>query len=324
MTEIGILLPKAEEHVEMAVRAGSLEYDRVWLGELWGDNIVAKLTEIATRTDDVGLGSAIMNVYSRSPGVLAMSAGSLHTISNGRFVLGVGTSTETAVETLHSREFDRPVRRAHETIAVVKQLLTAESNVEYEGEVVSVSDVPPLGADVPVYHAALGPANRRVVARVADGWIPHNIPFPELPDAVEYIAEYAERAGRSIDDIEIAPYVPAAVSDDTQEARKAIAGHLAYYIGSGDGYRRAIGTRFPSEVEHVSTVWNEGRHDAAAAAITDEMIDELAVAGAPDDARDQLRELIARDVIDQVILMLPNNAPDLSRQTMEALAPTSL
>jgi len=165
-------------------------------------------------TDDVEIGTAIVNVFSRTPAVLAMTAATLDQVSDGRASFGVGTSTPTAVENVHGMAFERPVRRSHETIEIITKILRDDEPVDYDGELLSVNGVPPVNADVPVYHAALGPANRRVVGRLCDGWMPHNIPFSELENAFEVVERTAREADRDPDEITIAPYVPAAVSDD--------------------------------------------------------------------------------------------------------------
>jgi alkanesulfonate monooxygenase SsuD/methylene tetrahydromethanopterin reductase-like flavin-dependent oxidoreductase (luciferase family) len=168
-----LLFPQTTGHdpTGLAVRAEELGYDGVWLGELWGESSVVRLADIAARTDDVGLGTAILNVFSRSPAVLAMTAATLDRVSGGRFRLGVGTSTRKAVEDLHGMDSEdpNPVRRAHETIELARAYLEPGGRVDYDGEVFDVQDFPPLGVDVPVYRAALGRANRRVVARLCDG-----------------------------------------------------------------------------------------------------------------------------------------------------------
>lgn len=219
---------------------------------------------------------------------------------------------------------EQPIRRVHETIEAASLLLNGDEPVSYDGELVSIADVPPLETEVPIYHAALGPANRRVVARVADGWIPHNLPFSELPAAADYISKYASEAGRSLDDITDTPYVPSAVSEDPEVARNAIAGHLAYYVGSGTGYQRAVATQFESEAETISALWNDGEHGEAAEAVTGDMIEALGVAGNPAQAREQFREIKSMDIVDDVILMIPNPAPELADKTIRALAPENL
>lgn len=311
----------AEDPAAIAETAEEFGYGGVWLGELWGTSSVVKLSEIATRTEEIGIGTAILNVYSRSPAVLAMTAATLDDVSGGRFTLGVGTSTPKAVEDLHSMSFDRPVRRSHETIDLVKQFLAGEGRIDYDGEVYETADFPALGVDVDVYHAALGRANRRVVARLADGWIPHNVPFPDLPEAFDYIVDHTPE-DREVDDISVAPYVPAAVSEDAEEARDAVRGHVAYYVGSGDGYRRAVARRFPEGADRVAELWRDGERGDATDAVTDEMLEALGVAGTAAEARDQFEEIASMDVVDRPMVTVPNNATDLAEETVAALAPS--
>jgi alkanesulfonate monooxygenase SsuD/methylene tetrahydromethanopterin reductase-like flavin-dependent oxidoreductase (luciferase family) len=311
----------ADDPAAIAETAEEFGYGGVWLGELWGTSSVVKLSEIATRTEEIGIGTAILNVYSRSPAVLAMTAATLDDVSGGRFTLGVGTSTPKAVEDLHSMSFDRPVRRSHETIDLVKQFLAGEGRIDYDGEVYETADFPALGVDVDVYHAALGRANRRVVARLADGWIPHNVPFPDLPEAFDYIVDHTPE-DREVDDISVAPYVPAAVSEDAEEARDAVRGHIAYYVGSGDGYRRAVARRFPEGADRVAELWRDGERGDATDAVTDEMLEALGVAGTAADARDQFEEIASMDVVDRPMVTVPNNATDLAEETVVALAPS--
>ena len=318
----GILVPNDLEGVPaFARRAEELGYDRVWAAELWGRDAFVSLTAAAETTNDVGLGTAIANVYGRSPATLAQAAATLDQVSDGRAALGLGTSTKKAIEDLHGRPFDRPARRLHETCELVRAFLADEGRVEYEGELFDVADFPALGADVPVYAAALGSATRRAVGRTADGWIPHNIPFQELPEAFETVAGAAEDAGRDPDSIAVAPYVPAAVSDDPEEARAQIRRHVAYYVGSGEGYRRAVAATFPA-AEDVAEAWRDGDRDAAKAAVTEDMIEALGVAGTPDTARAQLDAIHEIDVIDEPMVVIPGGTDeDVANRTIEALAP---
>jgi alkanesulfonate monooxygenase SsuD/methylene tetrahydromethanopterin reductase-like flavin-dependent oxidoreductase (luciferase family) len=201
--------------------------------------------------------------------------------------------------------------------------LHGEDRVNYEGELFDVADFPALGTDVPVYSAALGPANRRATGRTADGWLPHNIPFENLGDAFETIAETAKEAGRDPDAIACAPYVPSAVSDDPAEAVDAVKGHLAYYVGSGEGYRRAVAEMFPDEADAVAEAWREGDRAGARDAVTEEMVRALGVAGTPGEARDQLDAIAEIDVIDEPIVVTPAGMDEsMATTTIEALGPT--
>ncbi|ADB59430.1 Luciferase-like, subgroup [Haloterrigena turkmenica DSM 5511] len=310
---------------DIAVRAEQLAYDAVWVGELWGESGVVQLTEMACRTDEIELGSAILNVYSRSPAVLAMTAASLQRASDGRFTLGVGTSTPKAVEDLHGMAFDRPVRRAHETIELVRAYTAGDGRVDYDGEVLAAADFPSLETSVPIYHAGLGPANRRVVGRLCDGWIPHNIPFSHLEEAFEEVADAARERDRDPSEIAIAPYVPSAVSEDPDEARETLRRHIAYYVGSGEGYRRAVATAYPERADRIADAWRSGEKGEAADAVTDAMLADLGVAGTPDDAREQLRTLVAETGIDHPIVVVPEPASrDVVETTIDELAPDRL
>lgn len=320
MTADLLVTAGAGDAVLTAQRAEELGYGSIWLAELWGSAAPVTLGTIAATTDEIGLGTAILNVYSRSPAVLAMTAATLDNVSDGRFTLGVGTSTAKAVEDLHGMAFERPVRRAHETIELLRAFLEGSGAVSYDGELYSAADFPSLEREVPVYHAALGRANRRVAARLCDGWIPHNIPFSELPDAFEYLVEHLP-GDRSRDDITVTPYVPSAVDEDPDAARDVIRGHVAYYVGSGEGYRRAVAERYPDEADRIHETWREGDRAAATAAVTDEMVADLGVAGTEETAREQLATL-EEGVVDRPMVVIPANASDeVQDRTIEALAP---
>lgn len=321
--DIGFRLPQGPvAPVELAQQVESLGYSSVWAGELWGADALVTLGRIAEATERVGLGTAIVNVYSRTPAALAMAAATLDDGADGRVRLGLGASTERAVEGIHGLAYDRPVRRTHETAAIVRRLLGGDEPASYDGEVLAVANVPPLGADVPLYNAALGPANRRATGRLFDGWLPHNVPLDRLDDAFETIAEAARSAGRDPDDISVAPYVPTAVAEDEATARGQVKDHIAYYVGSGAGYRRAVASSYPDEAETVAERWADGDRGAARAAVTDPMVDALGIAGTPETARERFHALADRPLVDEPLVVPAGRPdPDRVRRTVEAIAP---
>jgi len=320
----GVVLPRrgVADTRRTAVRCEDLGYDACWTGELWGRDAFVTLTAVADAVSRIDLGTAIVNVFSRSAAALAAAAATLTEVAPAGVRLGIGPSTPKAIEDLHGRDYDRPVRRLHETAELIAAFTAGEGRVDYDGETVSVADFPALDAEVPVYTAALGPAARRATGRVADGWLPHNVPFPELSTAFETVAETARETGRDPSDITVAPYVPAAVADDPAEARAAIRGHLAYYVGSGEGYRRAVASAFPDEAERIAEAWAAGDRDAARETVTDEMVDALGVAGTPETARDRFETVASLDAVDHPIVVVPDGADaKLTDRTIGALAP---
>ncbi len=321
----GILVRNDEpDVVAFAERVESLGYDSLWCGELWGRDVFVALTRAAEHTDDIDLGTAIANVYGRSPATLAQAAATLAEAADGQVKLGLGTSTRKAIEDLHGMAFENPPRRLHETTELTRKFLQESGRVSYEGELFEVADFPALDLDVPVYAAALGPSMRRATGRTAEGWLPHNVPFEDLPDAFETIAETARERGRDPETITVAPYVPSAVSEDASEARAAIRGHIAYYVGSGAGYRKAVAQRFPDGAEAVAEAWRSGDRDTAREAVTDEMIAALGIAGTPEEAREQFATIADIDVIDEPLIVIPTGAPEeITDLTVEALGPTN-
>jgi alkanesulfonate monooxygenase SsuD/methylene tetrahydromethanopterin reductase-like flavin-dependent oxidoreductase (luciferase family) len=316
---VGALCPSTHETEPFARRLHDLGYDRLWVGELWGRDPFVQLTD--AREVPIDLATAVVNVFSRSPATIAQAAASVHDAIAGDFLLGLGTSTATAIESIHGRPFERPVRRLHETAELAGRLLGAEGSVTYEGELVATEGTPGFGVDVPVHTAALGEAARRATGRVADGWLPHNLPFDRYEAAFETIARTARDRGRDPEDIAVTPYVPCAVDEDESVARAAIRGHVAYYVGSGSGYRDAVAMSFPERAAAVAEAWADGERDRARDLVTDEMVDTLGVAATPANARRRLDTVLPQEVVDSICVVVPGNAPELVESTVEALAP---
>ncbi len=318
-----VLLPEGIDDVPtFAQRAETAGYDRLWATELWGRDAFVALTRANNACETLDLGTAIVNIYGRSPATIAQAGATVANGIAGEMVLGLGTSTKKAIEDLHARGFEQPARRLHETVELVKKFLEGEDRVYYEGELFEVADFPALDTDVPVYTAALGPANRRATGRTADGWLPHNIPFEHLEKSFETIAETAEATDRNPADISVAPYIPAAVGTETEEAVAAVKGHLAYYIGSGEGYRRAVAEVYPEQADAVAQAWRDGNRGKAREAVTDEMVQALGVAGTAEEARAQLADINEIDIIDEPIVVVPSGADEeLIWRTIEELGP---
>jgi 5,10-methylenetetrahydromethanopterin reductase len=333
MPSIGVLLRSTTDLPKktFAVRAEELGYETVWMGEHWGANSLVDLAEVACYTDNIGIGTAITNVFSRTPATIAMSGASLDRVSEGRFRLGVGPSTPKLIDELHGFEFHRPIRRTHEVVELVRAFTRANDShddpVSYDGELFEISDIPPLDAFFPIYNAALGPANRRVTGRLCDGWLPHNVPFSHLSNAFEVIADTARDAGRDPDTIDVSPYVPCAVSkgDDGAGARTALRNHVAYYIGISEGYERAVAQVYPETANAVAIAWRDGDREKAAETVTDEMVADLGVAGTPEEARSQLKSVADIDIIDVPLVAIPRQVDNETvERTIDTLAPSRL
>src|SRR5262249_18336120 len=211
------------ELIDCVRAADACGYDSFWMPEVWEHESFSILTQIAMRTERIGLGTGVINVFSRSPALLAMSAATLDEISGGRFRLGLGTSGARVVEDFHGVKFERPLTRLKETIQII-QLLLAGETVDFLGQCFQLArfklGFKPLRPAIPIYVAALAPASLRQLGALADGWLPANWPAEHLPGAVASIREAAHAAGRDPAKIEIAPLINVVVADDAARARQ--------------------------------------------------------------------------------------------------------
>ncbi|MFD6550874.1 LLM class flavin-dependent oxidoreductase, partial [Streptomyces sp. NPDC058398] len=186
--ELSMSLPYAGNPRAAADEAAALEsagLDAVWVAEAYGFDSPTVMGYLAARTERMRIGSAILNVYSRTPALIAQTAAGLDALTNGRALLGIGASGPQVVEGWHGRRYDRPLGRTRETIELARRIWRREV-IEHRG----ITDLPlppekggslgrplklltrPVRESVPVYVAALGPANVRMTAQLADGWLP--------------------------------------------------------------------------------------------------------------------------------------------------------
>jgi alkanesulfonate monooxygenase SsuD/methylene tetrahydromethanopterin reductase-like flavin-dependent oxidoreductase (luciferase family) len=322
---VGLFLATRDDP-ELVREAESLGYESVWAGEGQGTSAFGKLERWATATDDVGLATGIVNVYSRSPAAVAQSIATLDAHSNGRAILGLGVAHPGVVEDFHGVDFDRPLPRMAEYVELVRRYLRGDVS-GFDGEFFSPARTAfwdafePERAEIPIYNAALGPANVRLTGEVADGWLPNFYPESQFESALEWLATGTERAGRTVEDVDVAMYVLTAVHDDEATARAAAAEHIAYYCREIPGYytRVAEAAGFGEDVAAVRDADSPG---AAADAVSAELVDALALAGTEREVREGLAALRAAGVDLPIVRAPAGSGNAWLERTMAAAAPT--
>jgi len=299
-----------EKIIESAQVAEKRGFDSVWTAESWGLDAVAVLGYIAACTERVTFGSLILNVYSRTPELLAMSAMTLNDLSKGRFILGLGASTKALIEGWHGLKFDKPAARMRDTVTVVKQLLTGGTN-DYEGETLAASGgyrlrFQPINGPVPIYLGVLGPLGVKLTAELCDGWLPALTPMRALREITAQIRAQSKAAGRPENAVTVAPSIVTCCGDDGDEAREAARRHLAFYLGAMGPHYRGIVSRagFEEEVERIRVTWANKERDASRLAVTDEMVDQITISGTVAECRAKLAQFRAAGA-DHPILSLP-------------------
>jgi coenzyme F420-dependent oxidoreductase len=319
--------PSVDALVDQAVRGEALGYDRAWLPESWGRSAPVTLTSIAENTEEIGIGTSIMPVYSRSPALIGMTAATLQEVSGGRLRLGLGPSGPIVIENWHGVEFGNPLRRTRETVDVVKRVLSGEE-VEYDGEYFELSGFRlRQGAPDPVPAidaAAMGPKAVELAGRFADGWHALMLTREGLSERLEDLERGSELAGREPGEVRTTLSLTCCALEDGERARDLVRQHVAFYIGGmGTYYRDNLARQGHEELAHgIYDAWNDDRRGEAVSLIDDDLLDSLAVGGTPERARELLAEFETLDGVDVASVSFPRGA-DVEEivATMEALAP---
>src|SRR5436853_4310840 len=275
----------ADEQLKLVRDAESVGFDSVWAAEAYGSDTATVLAWLAANTEKIKIGSAIFQIPGRSPAMTAMTAATLDNLSNGRVILGIGSSGPQVAEGWHGQRFAKQLARTREYVEILRKALARE-RLEFDGEIyeLPLPDGPgkalklmiaPVQERIPIYIAAIGPKNTAQTGEIADGWIPFLFAAEHVAELRKPLDEGAARAGRTLDDgsFEIAPTVNVCLGDGLDAARDVMRPFLALYVG-GMGSREknfynAMMRRYGFEeaAETVQDLYLARKKDEAAAAL---------------------------------------------------------
>ncbi|MGV1088949.1 MAG: LLM class flavin-dependent oxidoreductase [Mycobacterium sp.] len=305
--------PRLPGAVEFAVAAEKLGVDSMWIPEVWGYDALTGLAYLAAKTTTLKLGTFVVQLGSRSPAMLATSALSLQELSDGRFLLGVGTSGPRVMEGWHGVRFRKPVETTRETIEIVR-IVSRGERLEHPGEIYPLPLPDSSGAalkpmvrprHVPIYVAAMGPRNLRLTGELADGWLGNAF----IPEAAEVflgpLREGAERAGRPLADLDLVAPVAVEFHADDASADAAARRHAdgyAFTIGAmGTGGRNFYNDAFTrlgygEQVATVAELWQSGKRDEARAAVPIDLGRLTNLVGTADSITERVRKYQAAGI----------------------------
>jgi alkanesulfonate monooxygenase SsuD/methylene tetrahydromethanopterin reductase-like flavin-dependent oxidoreductase (luciferase family) len=314
-------------YLRAARLADELGYDSFWVPEAWGYEISTLLTEMALATKNIKLGTGILNVYSRSPGLIAMTAATIDEISQGRFILGIGPSGKKVIEGFHGRAFDKPLTQVRDVIRVVRTLLAGGKLSDAHAQLVEYRPVAlemkPARSTIPIYVAALRPKAIESIGELADGWMPTFWPYDRLGEGRALIEAGAKKAGRDPSAIATAPFttvLPLAGEAGTMMAKNII----SFYIGGmGEYYIELLtGFGFGDDCKRIAELYaDKATRAQAAVAVSDAMIEALTISGDPAHCVAELKRRRSFG-IDLPILNLPVGVPwEMMEMFIRGLAP---
>ncbi|MFE2065399.1 LLM class F420-dependent oxidoreductase [Streptomyces sp. NPDC059467] len=294
--------PRAAADQAAALEPAGL--DAVWVAEAYGFDSPTLMGYLAARTERMKIGSAILNVYSRTPALIAQTAAGLDMVSGGRAIIGLGASGPQVVEGWHGKAYDKPLGRTRETIELTRRILRREV-IDHHG----ITDMPrpgglgkplkiltkPVRAEVPLYVASLGPANVRMTAEIADGWLPIFF-IPERAHEVwgTPLAEGAARRDPALGPLGIVAGGPLAIGDDAAAARDLVRPKIALYVGGmgapGKNFYNdlAVAYGYEKEARLIQELYLSGRKKEAEAAVPDEFCELISLCGPEGYVRDRI------------------------------------
>jgi probable F420-dependent oxidoreductase len=297
-------------------------YDAIWLAETNGPDSASLAGALALATERATIGTAIVPVYTRTPAVLAMTAATLAGLAPGRFVLGLGSSSHAIVEGWNGVAFEKPLARVRETVAIARAAL-AGKRTDFEGETVRSRGLrlgfAPEGP-VPIYLAALRERMLELAGEIGDGLVVNLFPVTAMPRILAAYRRGAARAGRDASRDEVVCRFQVGVTDDLPAARNLIRLAFTGYVAQPvyNAYFRWCG--FETEAAAVAEAFARGDRAASAAAMSDELIDRIAILGPATRCREQIAEFVAAGVTTPVISPIATDAAGV-RAVLATFAP---
>ena len=294
----------SEDQLGIVREAEQLGYDSVWAAEAYGSDTATVLAWLAGQTSKIRLGAGIFQMPARSPAMTAMTAATIDQLSNGRMIIGIGSSGPQVAEGWHGQRFARQIQRTREYVAVVRMALRRE-RVEFHGETLELPlpdgpgkalklTIAPVQESIPIYLAAIGPKNTALAGEIADGWIPTLFSPEHVSEFRPLLEEGADRSGRSLEDFDIAPTVNVFVTDDLEKGRDAMRPFIALYVGGMGSREKNFYNQvvqrygFADDAKRIQDLYLEGKREEAMAAIPDELIDRVSICGPKDHVRERL------------------------------------
>jgi F420-dependent oxidoreductase-like protein len=296
----------AETVVELAdyERAG---LDIVFVPEAYSYDAVSQLGFIAAKTERLQIASGILQLYSRTPTLTAMTAAGLDYVSGGRFTLGLGASGPQVIEGWHGVPYDAPIGRAREIIEICRMVWRRERLV-YKGR---YYELPleggtglgkplklinhPVRERIPIALAAIGPKNVALAAELAEAWMPIFY-LPEKSAEVwgGAVAEGGAKRDPSLGPLDVIAHAPLAIGDDVATVRDYSRPELALYIGGmgarGRNFYNDLARRFGYEAEAkaIQDAYLDGRKDEAEALVPADLVERTSLIGPEGHVRDRL------------------------------------
>ena len=282
---LGSLL-SVEEVLQCAQLVAKTKIDSIWIPETWGMENFSMLGAVANNTETQKIGSSIINIYSRSPSTIAMGSVTTDTLSNGRLILGLGTSSVPIVEDFHGEKFENPVQRMREYVEIIRLSLT-KKQINYSGKIFDLKNftllIEPKRQSIPIYLAAINQKMVNLCWEIADGVIFYLRPIEEMKKIISKM--------QSQKNIDVACQIITCISNDSEEAIQRAKKTVAFYVSVGKIYREFLAKNgFNNETNNIFEEFKKSGFKSNHELVTDSMLNSLCISGSPEEAKIQLEK----------------------------------
>lgn len=282
---LGSLL-SVNQILDCASHLSKYDPDTIWIPETWGMENFSMLSMVSQKISSAKIGSSIINIYSRTPSLTAMGAATVDTISNGRVILGLGTSSMPIIEDFHGLKFEKPVSRMREYVDVVRLVLSGKQ-VNYDGNFFKLKNfsllIKPVRNSIPIYLAAINQKMVELTWEIADGVIFYLRPIPELKKTIEKMQKKKK--------IDVSCQLITCISEDSQKAIDRAKKTLAFYISVGEIYRNFLSRNgFQNETEAIFQEFKKSGLEHVHEFVSDSMVKSLTICGTPQEGLAQLKK----------------------------------
>jgi len=262
--------------------------DSIWIPETWGMDCCSIMSAVSQIAKKPKIGSSVMNIYSRSPALVAMSAATLDVLSGGRMIIGLGTSSSAIVEDWHGIKFSQPVARMREYVEVIR-LVLSEKKCNYDGNFFHLRNFALLISkprkDIPIYLAAINKKMVDLTWEIADGTIFYLRPLAELKNIIPKMQNKRK--------IDVSCQLITSISNDADESILRAKKTLAFYVSVGKIYRDFLAQNgFEKETNAIFEEYKKSGLKENHVYVSDNMLSELVICGTPDDGRKQLLRFV--------------------------------
>jgi len=284
---LGSLL-SVNQVLECSKIISSTNIDSIWIPETWGMENFSMLSAVSGKTTAQKIGSSIINIYSRSPSTIAMGAMTVDSISKGRLILGLGTSSIPIVEDYHGAIFEKPVQRMKEYVEIIRLILSGKP-INYSGKIFNLKNftslIKPQRTNIPIYLAAINQKMVDLTWSIGDGVIFYLRPIEEMKQTISKM-----QAKKNID---VACQIITCVSEDSDNAILRAKKTLAFYISVGKIYREFLENNgFKNETNNIFNEFKKSGFTSNHELVTNSMLDSLCISGTPEECKNKLQNFI--------------------------------